>query len=72
MALEGLVCSQVRHSECPQGCVPFGFRFYSMHVWVVSEDKWCSVCGALLGSWLKSFGLGDVRNSVYGRLYGVW
>ena len=26
MASEGLVCSQVRHSECPQGCVPFGFR----------------------------------------------
>ena len=23
--LEILVCSQVRHSECPQGCVPFGF-----------------------------------------------
>ena len=22
--------------------------FYSMHVWVVSEDKWCSFCGALL------------------------
>ena len=46
--------------------------FYLMHVWVVSEDKWCSFCGALLGSWLKSFGLGDFRNSVYGRLYGVW
>ena len=25
MASEGLVCSQVRHSEHPQGCVPFGF-----------------------------------------------
>ena len=46
--------------------------FYSMHVWVVSEDKWCSFCGALLGSWLKSFGLGDFKNSVYGRLYCVW
>ena len=46
--------------------------FYSMHVWVVNEDKWCSFCGALLGFWLKSFGLGDFRNSVYGRLYGVW
>ena len=27
MASEGLVCSQVRHSECPQGCVPFGLLF---------------------------------------------
>ena len=43
-----------------------------MHVWVVSEDKWCSFCGALLGSWLKSFGSGYFRNSVYSRLYGVW
>ena len=25
MASEGLVCSQVRYSECPQGCMPFGF-----------------------------------------------
>ena len=25
MVSEGLVCSQVWHSECPQGCVPFGF-----------------------------------------------
>ena len=25
MASEGLACSQVQHSECPQGCVPFGF-----------------------------------------------
>ena len=26
MASEGLACSQVRHSECPEGCVPFGFE----------------------------------------------
>ena len=25
MASEGLVCSEVRHSECPKGCVSFGF-----------------------------------------------
>ena len=25
MALEGLVCSQVQHGECPQGCAPSGF-----------------------------------------------
>ena len=38
----------------------------------VSEDKRCSFCGALLGSWLKSFGLGDFGNSIYGRLYCFW
>ena len=46
--------------------------FYSMYVWVVSEDKWYCFCGALLGPWLKSFGLGDFRNFIYVRLYGVW
>ena len=38
--------------------------FYSMHEWMVSEDKWCSFCGALLGSWLKCFDLGDRRNFI--------
>ena len=35
---------------------------YSMHEWMVSEDEGCSFCGALLGSWLKCFSLGDSRN----------
>ena len=35
MASEGLVCSQVRHSECQQGCVPFGFGL---------RELWTSSC----------------------------